>query len=62
MLEKMQKILTLFETKPTIMRTDVMELLDASGTTATRLLTILKKEGKITQQGTRGNSASYTKP
>jgi hypothetical protein len=62
MLEKMQKILTLFETKPTIMHKDVMELLDTSGTTATRLLTILKKEGKITQQGTRGNGASYTKP
>ena len=62
MLEKKQKILALFDTKPTIMHKDVMELLDTSGTTATRLLTTLKHEGKIVQHGTGGNGASYTKP
>lgn len=61
MLEKLSIIMTLFMHKQSIMREDVMNALDCSGTTATRLLTELRHEGKILLHGTHGNGASYTK-
>ncbi len=61
MLEKLDIIMTLFDTKERIMREDVMDVLECSGTTATRLLTELRHEGKVTLHGERGNGASYTK-
>ena len=61
MLEKKATILTLFETKDHIMHKDVMNALACSGTTATRLLTELRHEGKILLHGIRGNGATYTK-
>lgn len=61
MLEKLDTIMALFNTKEYIMREDVMDVLDCSGTTATRLLTELRHEGKIVLHGTGGNGATYTK-
>jgi hypothetical protein len=62
MIEKMNLILTLSNTKPEIVRQDVMDLLECSGTTATRLLTELKHEGKLLLHGTSPHSFTYTKP
>ena len=61
MLEKKATILTLFETKDHLMHKDVMDALVCSGTTATRLLTELRHEGKLFLHGTGGNGATYTK-
>lgn len=61
MIEKLATILTLFDTSDHIMHKDVMDALDCSGTTATRLLTELRHEGKILLHGTGGNGATYTK-
>lgn len=61
MLEKLDTIMTLFDTKERIMREDVMDALECSGTTATRLLTELRHEDKIVLHGERGNGATYTK-
>lgn len=58
---KLDTIMTLFDTKERIMREDVMDALGCSGTTATRLLTELRHEGKIVLHGERGNGATYTK-
>jgi hypothetical protein len=62
MLEKKERIMELFKTKPIIKHEDVMELLDVSGTTATRLLADLKHEGRIKFSGKGGNGAYYTLP
>jgi predicted HTH transcriptional regulator len=59
--EKLEKILSLFETRERIMHKDVMDALDCSSTTATRLLTELRHEGKLLLHGQGGNSATYTK-
>lgn len=59
--EKLEKILSLFETRERIMHKDVMDALDCSSTTATRLLTELRHEGKLLLHGQGGNSATYTR-
>ena len=64
---KLVAILDLISTKTIIMHKDVMDALDVSSTTATRLLHHLCEEGKLKLHTTNpshpgGNSAHYTKP
>lgn len=59
--KKMEKIMKLFEKKSHITNDEVEKLLHISDATATRYLTILKKENKIKQIGKTGKSVSYSK-
>lgn len=59
--KKLEKILSLFAKRTSITNDDVEKLLHISDATATRYLTILKKENKIKQIGKTGKSVSYSK-
>ena len=61
MLEKKEAILMLFDTREHIVREDVMDILECSSTTATRLLTVLRHEGKLILHGTSPHTFTYTK-
>lgn len=59
--KKLDKVMTLFNTKPQISNKDVEKLLRCSDATATRYLSILEKEGRITQVGKHGRGVLYIK-
>lgn len=59
--KKLEKIMKMFEKKSHITNDEVEKLLHVSDATATRYLTILKKENKIKQNGKTGKSVSYSK-
>ncbi len=59
--KKLDKILTLFETKKEIANDEVEKLLHVSDATATRYLEILEREGRITQLGQRGRGVRYVR-
>lgn len=59
--KKLEKILSLFAKRTSITNDEVEKLLHISDATATRYLTILKKEGKIKQEGRTGKGVSYSK-
>jgi len=61
---KLDKIMTLFDLSTgsgQVTNDDVEKLLHVSDATATRYLSILKKEGRIVQSGKTGQSVSYSK-
>ncbi|MCX6755657.1 MAG: hypothetical protein NT068_03955 [Candidatus Nomurabacteria bacterium] len=58
--QKLEKIMNLFTKKEKIKNHDVRDLLHIADETATGYLNILKKEGKIKQNG-QGGSIYYTK-
>lgn len=59
--KKLEKILTLIDSKKSIGNDDVEKLLHVSDATATRYLTQLEKEGKIIQVGKTGKSVRYVR-
>jgi ribosomal protein S25 len=59
--KKMERIMNMFTKKSKITNDEVEKLLHISDATATRYLTILKKEGKIQQIGKTGKGVSYSK-
>lgn len=59
--KKLEKILSLFAKRTSITNDEVEKLLHISDATATRYLTILKKENKIKQNGKIGKGVSYSK-
>jgi predicted HTH transcriptional regulator len=59
--KKLDKIMSMFETKSKITNDEVEKLLHVSDATATRYLTILKQENKIKQEGKTGKSVFYSK-
>lgn len=59
--KKLEKIMTLFAKQTNITNDEVEKLLHVSDATATRYLTILKKENKIKQSGKTGKGVSYSK-
>lgn len=59
--KKLDRIMTLFNSKTKITNDEVEKLLHVSDATATRYLSILEKENKITQSAKSGHSVSYTK-
>ena len=59
--KKLDKIMSMFETKSKITNDEVEKLLHVSDATATRYLTVLKQENKIKQEGKTGKGVSYTK-
>ena len=59
MREKLDKIMTLFEKKETITNDDVEKLLHVSDATASRYLSLLVNEGRLTRVGTTGRSVTY---
>jgi hypothetical protein len=59
--KKLLKIMTLFEKKNHITNDEVEKLLHVSDATATRYLSELEKQRKITQTGKTGHAVSYTK-
>lgn len=59
--KKLEKIMSLFAKRTSITNDEVEKLLHVSDATATRYLTILKKENKIKQNGKTGKSVSYSK-
>jgi Fic family protein len=58
---RLEKIMTMFDTKPKIKNNQVELLLHVSDATATRYLDILEKEGRIKQIGITGKSVYYIK-
>jgi hypothetical protein len=59
--KKLDKIISMFETKSKITNDEVEKLLHISDATATRYLTILKQENKIKQEGKTGKAVFYSK-
>jgi hypothetical protein len=59
--KKLLKIMPLFVKKNSITNDDVEKLLHVSDATATRYLSELEKQGKITQTGKTGHAVTYTK-
>jgi hypothetical protein len=59
--KKLDKIMTLFETKSQITNEDVQKLLRTTKRTATRYFDLLEQEQKITQIGKTGKAVFYTK-
>jgi hypothetical protein len=59
--KKLIKIMGLFLNKKSITNDDVEKLLHVSDATATRYLSQLEKDGKITQTGKTGHAVTYTK-
>ncbi len=59
--KKLEKIMTLFAKQTNVTNDEVEKLLHVSDATATRYLTILKKENKIKQSGKTGKGVSYSK-
>jgi hypothetical protein len=59
--KKLDKIMSIFETKSKITNDEVEKLLHVSDATATRYLTILKQENKIKQEGKTGKAVFYSK-
>lgn len=59
--KKLEKIMTLFAKQKNITNDEVEKFLHVSDATATRYLGILKKEGKIKQNGKTGKGVSYSK-
>jgi len=59
--KKLDKIMSMFETKAKITNDEVEKLLHVSDATATRYLTILKQENKIKQEGKTGKAVFYSK-
>jgi len=59
--KKLDKIMSMFETKSKITNDEVEKILHVSDATATRYLTILKQENKIKQEGKTGKSVFYSK-
>lgn len=59
--QKLEKIMTLFDTKEKITNDDVEKLLHVSDATALRYLKELVKQGKIKRIGTTGAGVEYTK-
>ncbi len=59
--KKLTKIMTLFEKKKQITNDEVEKLLHVSDATATRYLSELEKQNKITQTGKIGHAVTYTK-
>ena len=59
--KKLDKIMTLFETKSQITNKDIQKLLRTSRVSAFRYLNILEKENRIKQVGNTGKSVFYTK-
>ncbi len=58
---KLDKIISLFESSPNISNSDVQELLRTTKRSATRYLNILEKEQKIIQVGNAGRGVKYIK-
>ena len=59
--KKLVKIMMLFEKKKHITNDEVEKLLHVSDATATRYLSELEKQNKITQTGKTGHAVTYTK-
>lgn len=59
--KKLVSIMNLFEKKKHITNDEVEKLLHVSDATATRYLSELEKQGKITQIGKTGHAVTYTK-
>ena len=59
--KKLDKIMSLFETKTELSNSDVRKLLRTARRSAVRYLDILEKEQKITQIGNIGKGVRYTK-
>jgi Fic family protein len=59
--KKLLKLMPLFVKKNSITNDDVEKLLHVSDATATRYLSELEKQGKITQTGKTGHAVTYTK-
>jgi len=59
--KKLNKVMTMFLVQEKITNDQVEKLLHVSDSTATRYLAILKKEGKIKQNGRIGKWVYYTK-
>ena len=59
--EKLDKIMTLFEKSDTVANDDVEKLLHVSDATASRYLSLLVKEGRLTRVGATGRSVVYVK-
>jgi Fic family protein len=59
--KKLEKIMGLFAKQTSITNDQVEKLLHVSDATATRYLSHLEKEGRITQSGKTGHAVSYTK-
>lgn len=59
--KKLAKIMNLFAKKSHITNDDVEKLLHVSDATATRYLSELEKQNKITQTGKTGHAVTYTK-
>lgn len=59
--KKLEKILEMFSTKPSITNDEVEKLLHVSDATATRYLSELEKQGKIRQEGKTGHAVSYSR-
>ena len=58
---KLEKILEALNAKGNITNDEVEKLLHISDATATRYLSALEKQGKITQVGKTGHAVTYTK-
>ncbi|MBU1557852.1 hypothetical protein KKC45_02725 [Patescibacteria group bacterium] len=58
---KLDKIMSLFESNPDISNSDIQNLLRTTKRSATRYLDILEKEQKIIQVGNAGRSVKYIK-
>ena len=58
---KLEKILEALNAKGKITNDEVEKLLHVSDATATRYLSALEKQGKITQVGKTGHAVTYTK-
>jgi hypothetical protein len=58
---KLEKIIQALNTKNKITNDEVEKLLHVSDATATRYLSELEKQGKITQTGKTGHAVTYTK-
>lgn len=59
--KKLDKIMSMFDTKSKITNDEVEKLLHVSDATATRYLSILKQENKIKQEGKTGKAVFYSK-
>jgi hypothetical protein len=59
--KKLAKIMALFAKQTSVTNDQVEKLLHVSDATATRYLSELEKQGKITQTGKTGHAVTYTK-
>lgn len=59
--KKLDKVMSLFLKQSKITNDEVEKFLHVSDATATRYLSILKKEGKIKQSGRTGKAVSYSR-